>query len=271
MMMPPHRYRIDSIEADTNDVFTLTLTNHDGGGGMVFAPGQFNMLYQFGFGEVAISISGNPSKNDILVHTIRSVGSVTHRMQKLKPGEEIGVRGPFGNPWPLSKKNCDVLVVAGGIGLAPLRPALYYLADHRSDYRKITLLYGSRTPHDILFQKDIRQWKQQGMDIELTVDYADMEWNGQVGVVTPLIRKHMPDPKNTLVLICGPEIMIQFAINECLRANADENLIYISMERNMQCAVGFCGHCQYGPYFLCKDGPVFCYAQVKSLLTIKEL
>jgi NAD(P)H-flavin reductase len=220
---------------------------------------------------VPISISGDPDKKDELVHTIRAVGAVTQGMQKLKPGDEIGVRGPFGSSWPLSGKDCDVLVIAGGVGLPPLRPALYRLAATRDQYKKITLLYGARTPEDIMYGQDMQRWKEQGLDVKVTVDRGDMSWSGSVGVVTSLIGKHLPNPKNTLVLICGPEIMIKFAVNELLAAETDERNIHISLERNMQCAVGFCGHCLYGPYFLCKDGPIFSYEQLKPLLFIKEL
>ncbi len=270
-MLIPQIYQIQTITQNTSDIFTLTLAAKDGGKGMAFLPGQFNMLYHFGFGEVAISISGDPSNQETLVHTIRAVGSVTKSLQKLNVGDEIGVRGPFGSKWPLSKTDCDVLLVAGGIGLAPLRPALFDLAAHKDQYRKITLLYGSRNSSDVIYHDDLEQWQKLGINIELTVDCADMDWRGHVGVVTPLIQKNIIDPQNTLVLICGPEIMIKFAVHELLGAQVDEKNVFISLERNMQCAVGFCGHCQYGPYFLCKDGPVFSYAQLQHWLMIKEL
>lgn len=270
-MLIPKIYTVKSIEHETPDIFTLSLAKKDDENIPSFQPGQFNMLYQFGIGESAISISGDPTKNEVLTHTIRAVGSVTKSLQKLKAGESIGVRGPFGSHWPLHKKDCDVLVIAGGIGFAPLRPALYMLEKQRQNYNKISLLYGTRTPSDILFKKDMEKWKTSGFDIEVTLDYADPTWQGQIGVVTYLIKKHLINPLNTLVLICGPEIMIKFAIIELMRSNVDRNNIFASLERNMQCAVGFCGHCQYGPYFLCKDGPVFCYEQLESWLTIKEL
>ncbi len=192
-------------------------------------------------------------------------------MQKLKAGDEIGVRGPFGSRWPLLKKQCDVLVIAGGIGLAPLRPALLDLAAHKDQYQNITLLYGARNPNDIIYKTDLENWQKQGIKIEITVDHADVSWQGQVGVVTYLIKKNIKNPKNTLVFICGPEIMIKFAVQELFGAKVEEKHIFISLERHMQCAVGFCGRCQYGPYFLCKDGPVFSYEQLRHWLMIKEL
>lgn len=252
-----------SVTHDTHDVFTLAL-NHE----QTFFPGQFNMLYQFGFGEAAISLSGHPKERKA-VHTIRAVGSVTKSLQKLKPGDEIGVRGPFGTPWPLAKTGCDVLVIAGGIGFAPLRSALFDLAERRSAYKNITLLYGTRTVEDILYKEEMEAWKKQGIEVVVTLDFANESWRGHVGVVTRLIHHHLPNPENTLVLICGPEIMLKFALNEL--AQVDEQNIYLSMERNVQCAAGFCGHCLYGPYFLCKEGPVFSYAQVKNCLNVKEL
>lgn len=270
-MLIPELYQIKTITHHTADVFTLTLAATAESKDRSFLPGQFNMLYHFSFGEVAISLSGDPSQHHELVHTIRAVGCVTKRMQELKAGEEIGVRGPFGSSWPLLKKDCDVLVIAGGIGLAPLRPVLFELAAHKNQYRDITLLYGARCPQEIIYHQDLEKWQKQGIKIETTVDYADVGWLGQVGVVTSLIQKNIKAPKNMLVFICGPEIMIKFAVHALLAAQVEESFIFMSLERNMQCAVGFCGRCQYGPYFLCKDGPVFSYAQLQHWLMIKEL
>lgn len=270
-MLVPIPYQVQSITHDTPDIFTLHLANQKDGNPQLFFPGQFNMLYQFGFGEVPISICSHPSSNQMLSHTIRAVGPVTQSLQQLKKGDEVGVRGPFGTYWPLTKTGCDVLVIAGGVGLAVLRSALFSLAERSDEYQKITLLYGTRTERDIIYKNDIEAWRVQGLDIEVTLDYADTHWKGSVGVVTSLIRKHLPNPNNTLVLICGPEIMIKFALHELMVAQVQENNIYLALERNMQCAVGFCGRCQLGPYFVCKDGPVFCYAQLKEFLSIKEL
>lgn len=271
LMQIPTIYQIQSITYETSDVFTLALTTNENIAKMPFLPGQFNMLYHFGFGETAISIAGNPTLKGELTHTIRAVGSVTKSMQKLKAGEEIGIRGPYGSSWPLLHKQCDVLIIAGGIGLAALRSALFHLAAHKEQYQDITLLYGARSPKDIIYKKDLESWQKQGMKILSTVDYADVGWEGQVGVVTKLIKKNINNPKNTLVLMCGPEIMLRFAVQELLGANVEEKHIFISLERNMQCAVGFCGRCQYGPYFLCKDGPVFSYEQLRHWFMIKEL
>lgn len=263
-------YEVQSNVQETEDIFTLTLKAREKTP-LSFMPGQFNMLYQFGIGEIPISISSNPSNTEVLLHTIRAVGPVTNSMQKLQKGDTIGVRGPFGNAWPLSEIGCDVLIIAGGVGLAPLRAALYHLAAHQEQYKKITILYGAKTPSEIMYKKDLQFWKQKGLNIEISVDRNDGSWTGPVGVITSLINKHVSNPFNTLALVCGPEIMMHFASLELLKVNVQEERIYLSMERNMQCGTGFCGHCQYGPYFVCKDGPIFAYPKIKKWLAIKEL
>lgn len=268
MSLIPVPYQVRSIVQETSDVFTLSLSRE--GKGLEFLPGQFNMLYPFGHGETAISISGDPGKKDELVHTIRAVGSATTALQKLQTGDEIGVRGPYGSHWPLEQSREDVLVITGGIGIAALRSVLYQLSS-QAEKRRVTLLYGSRMPEDIFYKNDLETFRKKGMNIEITVDHADLQWKGNIGVVTTLIRKNLPNPKNTLIFMCGPEIMMRFAIDELMQMNANESNIYLSMERNMQCALGFCGHCQYGPHFICKDGPVFAYPKLKYWMPIKEL
>jgi NAD(P)H-flavin reductase len=270
LMLLPKTYQIKSVIQDTHDVFTLTVAPQEGKAPS-FLPGQFNMLYHFGFGEVPISICGDPSKKGEFVHTIRAVGAVTNAMQRLKKGDEIGVRGPFGTSWPVPQKNCDVIVIAGGLGLAPLRPSIYFLAANLKHYKKVTLLYGTRSPDDILYKDELKLWKEQGLEVVISVDRADANWKGHTGVITPFIYDQLTNPENTTALVCGPEIMMKFAVQELMRTKIDERRIHLSMERNMLCAVGFCGHCQYGPYFICKDGPVFSYEQLKPWLTIKEL
>lgn len=268
--MLPKRYRVRSLSQDTHDTFTLVLDPLEEPIAP-FLPGQFNMLYLFGFGEIPISMSGSFSQNNELVHTIRAVGSVTEGMQKLQPGDEVGVRGPFGSAWPFSGWTGNILVLAGGLGLAPLRPVLLDLAKGMGDEKCVTLLYGARTPSDLLYVQELEEWKKKGIRVGISVDRPDGTWRGNVGVVTVLIQKNVPDPQNTRVLLCGPEIMMKFALVELMRIGVPESEIFLSMERNMKCATGFCGHCQYGPYFLCKDGPVFPFTKVKEWLPIKEL
>jgi NAD(P)H-flavin reductase len=238
-----------------------------------FAPGQFNMLTAFGVGEVPISLSGDPAKPACLVHTIRAVGPVSAALTRLGPGDVLGLRGPFGIGWPMVEAaGRDVVIVAGGLGLAPLRPALYRLLGERARYGKIALLYGARSPEDVLFRHEIESWRRRlDMGIEVTVDHAGSDWYGRVGVVTTLIARAEFDPLHAIALVCGPEVMMRFAIAALCDAGLADEAIYLSMERNMKCAVGFCGHCQFGTVFLCRDGPVFRYDRVRSLLALKEI
>jgi NAD(P)H-flavin reductase len=245
----------------------------DGATGFSFAPGQFNMLYVFGVGEVPISISGDPSSSPALHHTTRVVGIVTKAMRGLKRGDLIGVRGPFGSYWPVKEATGrDVVIVAGGIGLAPLRPALYHFMAQREQYGRITLLYGARSPEDILYRHELEHWRGKfDLEVYVTVDRAASGWRGNVGVVTKLIGRAPFDPLNAIALLCGPEVMMRFTIMELERRGVTPDRTYLSMERNMKCAVGFCGHCQYGPMFICKDGPVFRFDRIAKIFGVAEL
>ncbi len=271
--MLPQPYHVQRMRREIPDTFTLELEPADGSGIPPFATGQFNMLYVFGVGEVPISISGDPAKRKPLVHTTRAVGTVTKAMRELKPGDVIGVRGPFGSHWPLEhSQQKDVVIVAGGIGLAPLRSALYQITAQREQYGKVALLYGARTPADILYRRELEHWRGRfDLEVYVTVDQATGTWHGSVGVVTKLIPRTSFDPDNTIAFICGPEVMMRFTVAELEKRSLAAEHIYISMERNMKCAVGFCGHCQYGPHFVCKDGPVFQYSRVQSLFTKREI
>lgn len=233
-----------------------------------FKPGQFNMLYLPGFGEVAISLSSDPEdlhdSQGLLGHTIRYAGSVTRGIARLKVGDRIGVRGPFGSAWPLEDPRAkNLVIVAGGIGLAPLRPALMQIMRHREMYDRVILLYGARTPQDLLYTGEFEKWQKSGIDVHITVDRADETWRGQVGVVPQLFYRIRMDHRQTLVLTCGPEIMMRFVIYEALARRVPKDAIYLSMERNMKCAVGFCGHCQFGPMFICRQGPVLNFAEIE--------
>jgi NAD(P)H-flavin reductase len=237
-----------------------------------FAPGQFNMLTAFGVGEVPISLSGDPARPDRLLHTIRAVGPVSSALAGLSPGAPLGLRGPFGAAWPIAEMpGRDVVIVAGGLGLAPLRPVLYHLVAERGRYGRVLLLYGTRGPGDILFRRELEAWKQDDIDIEITVDHATAAWHGHVGVVTKLIARAAFDPMHALALICGPEIMMRFTVAALRLSGLTDDAIYLSLERNMKCAVGFCGHCQFGPVLVCRDGPVFRYDRLKGLLAMKEI
>lgn len=267
---PLHIHR---FKKESRDTFTIELGYSDEDREFSFLPGQFNMLYMLGVGEVPISISGDASDKKKIVHTIRSYGSVTNAMMKLRAGNVLGVRGPYGKAWPLEiAYGHDVMLIAGGIGIAPLRPVVYYIMAHREEFGKIYLLYGERTPNDLLYKKQIEQWRGRfDLNIDVTVDSAREDWRGNVGVVTKLISDATIDPINTIAMLCGPEIMMYYAIHELRNKNIDEEQIYLSMERNMKCGLGFCGHCQLGPVFVCKDGPVFQYSEIKSLFRQREL
>jgi len=269
--MLPRPFRIERTRRELSDTFTLELTPIDGSP-LAFRPGQFTMLYVFGVGEVPISISGDPNDPATLVHTVRAVGSVTNAMKRLKPGQTVGVRGPYGRPWPIeAAAGDDVLVVAGGIGLAPLRPLVFEVMANRGRFGKVTLLYGARTPEDILFHRQVREWRGRfDMLVDVTVDRATGGWSGPVGVVTKLIARGGFDPRHTSAFVCGPEVMMRFAAEAMAGRGVRKDRIWVSMERNMKCAVALCGHCQWGAHFVCRDGPVFDYAAIEPLLAVKE-
>lgn len=271
--MLPQLYQVQRVRREIPDTFTLELEPANGSGIPPFATGQFNMLYVFGVGEVPISISGDPAKGKPLVHTTRAVGTVTKAMRQLKPGDVIGVRGPFGSHWPIElAQGKDVVIVAGGIGLAPLRSAMYQITAQREQYGKVALLYGARTPADILYRRELEHWRGRfDLEVSITVDNATGAWYGSVGVVTKLVPRASFDPLKTVALVCGPEVMMRFTVAEFEKRGVAAEHIYISMERNMKCAIGFCGHCQYGPHFVCKNGPVFQYSQVQRLFTKREI
>jgi NAD(P)H-flavin reductase len=271
--MLPDLYRIERVIKESYDTFTVELTTMAADGTFVFEPGQFNMLYIFGVGEIPISISGDPARPQKIVHTTRAVGTVTNAMSQLKVGDSLGLRGPFGTVWPVKiARGQDVVLIAGGIGLAPLRPALYQILSQREAYGKIVVLYGARSPDDILFRKELEQWRARfDLDIHVTVDYANEQWHGNVGVVTKLISRAPFDPMNTIAMICGPEVMMRFSVVELQKRGLSAENIYVSMERNMKCAVGLCGHCQFGSVFICRDGPVFAYSQVQDWINRREV
>ncbi|MEX2578755.1 MAG: FAD/NAD(P)-binding protein [Verrucomicrobiales bacterium] len=273
--MIPTPWRVAYRRDETEDVFTLGLEPVENDTPRPpFAPGQFNMLYAFGAGESAISISGDPgSEGGCLVHTVRRAGVVTSALSRLRPGEQIGVRGPFGKPWPLDEmRGRDLVFVAGGIGLAPLRPAIYHALAHRQDYGRLVILAGARSPEEVLFGEEFDQWKtEDGVESRLTVDHAGESWTRDVGVVTKLITKADFDPANAAALICGPEIMMRYTAMELRSRGLTNEQIFITMERNMKCAVAFCGHCQLGPEFLCKDGPVYRFDRIAFWFAQREV
>lgn len=270
-----HSVRIERISAETPGVATYDLALQDPAIAehYQFAPGQFNMLYLPGLGEIAISISGNPEHRGPIPHTIRVAGNVTGTLASMPVGSTIAIRGPFGSCWPVDRiYQRDVVIVAGGIGLAPLRPAIYHLMQHREKYGRVSLLIGARDPSGLLYRSEYETWRAQGIDVQVTVDRADDSWLGHVGIVTPLMdRLPLKDPGDTVLMTCGPEIMMWFIVQSALNRGLKSDSLYVSLERNMNCAIGLCGHCQFGPQFLCKDGPVFSFDRVASILKVDDL
>ena len=272
--MQPDLVRIAQVARDSSDTFTITTEPVDSRSLPAFQPGQFSMLYEFGVGEIPISISSDPGIPNRLCYTIRSVGAVTKALISHNPGDTIAMRGPFGSSWPMeSAKGGDVLLIAGGIGLAPLRPVIYEILAHREDYGRLVILYGARSPKDLLFRKELAEWaKLPNTQVLTTVDYGERTWRGYVGVVTKLFDFISIRPEQTTTMMCGPEIMMRFAVRGLQGRKFPEDRVFLSMERNMKCAVGFCGHCQMGPYFICKDGPVFSYPQMRHWMgDLREL
>lgn len=269
--MVPRPLRVVRRWVNTNDTFTIELD--PGPDGFPFVPGQFNMLYAFGVGEVPISISGDPTTPATLIHTVRVVGAVTSALRALHPGDSVGVRGPFGSGWPIDQAlGQDVVIIAGGIGLAPLRSAIYHFLANRSAYGQVSVGIGFRSPAELLFEDELRDWRSRfDLEIEVTVDTATESWHGQVGVVTKLIPRLPFDPARTVAMVCGPEIMMRFTVEALAKRGLPDSALYLSIERNMKCGLGYCGHCQFGPTFVCKDGPVFRYDTIEHLVRGKEI
>jgi NAD(P)H-flavin reductase len=271
--MVPAPFVVHKVRRETADTYTLDLVRPEGAAAFPFAPGQFNMLYAFGVGEVPISISGDPERPESLIHTVRDVGKVTHALCRLKKGEALGVRGPFGTAWPVAEAaGSDVVIVAGGLGLAPLRPAIYHLLNHRADYGALELIYGARTPGDLLYRRELERWRGRfDVRVHVTVDSAGPDWRANVGVVTNLIERARFDPEQTIALVCGPGIMMRFTVRELLGHGLKPGQVFVSMERNMKCGIGLCGHCQWGPFFICKDGPVFPFDRIQDWFERREV
>lgn len=269
--MVPSPFVVINRRRDTADTWTLTL-EPCAGPPLQFDPGQFTMLAAGGGGEVPISISGDSDHPELLVHTVRAVGLATQSICAARPGRRLAVRGPFGIPWPVAElEGLDVVIIAGGIGLAPLRPAILRLLARRPRYGRLVLLYGGRTPDQLLYADELEAWRDRGLDVRVSVDSAGPDWLGHVGVVTRLIKRAGLDPARTAAALCGPEVMMRFTCAALRDAGLPATRIHASMERNMQCGIGHCGHCQLGPTLVCRDGPVYRWDRIGPWLAIREL
>jgi NAD(P)H-flavin reductase len=262
----PQLAQIASVRDETPDVksFSLALKN----GGFDYKPGQFVEVSLFGLGESPICICSSPGQQkDGIQITVRRVGSVTNALHSLSRGDEIGIRGPFGNGFPLEEvKGKDILFVGGGIGLPPLRSLINAMLDRRKEFGRITILYGARTPSDMVYKDELKQWAARD-DVEYmeTVDVRDESWKGNVGVVTTLLPKASIDPKSCVAFTCGPPIMIRFVIIDLLAMGFAPKDIISTLERYMKCGVGKCGHCAIGHKYVCLDGPVFSYEELREM------
>lgn len=281
--MHPVPYRVVSRVAENRDSATLVLAPVERPLPPP-QPGEFMMMYAFGIGEVAISVSGVPTApDDTITHTVRAVGAVSRALHDAQPGAEIGLRGPFGTSWGLATAadarsrestavDRDLVIVAGGVGLAPLRPVVLAALAERDRFGRVTLIAGARSRDDFLFRAELDDWSRSGgIDVHMTVDVPVQGWPGEVGFVTEPLRRLRVRPESTTGFLCGPEVMMRNGAKELLAKGVAAGDIRVSLERNMQCGVGWCGHCQLGPLLLCRDGPVVGYDIAEPLLRVKEL
>lgn len=270
--MVPAPWRVLALREEGPHVVTLELAPQSGAF-PACRPGQFNMLYAFGVGEIPISISGDCADSSKIVHTIRNVGMVSAALTRLEEGQSVGLRGPFGSAWPVSSaRGRDVLVVGGGLGIVPLRPVLYEIARNRGDFSRVNVIYGTRKPEDLLFLDELGLWgREHDFNVEITVDMAEPDWVGHVGTTAPLIERAPFDPEKTSAFVCGPEVMMRIVAGKLVEGGIPAAHTHLSMERNMKCAVGLCGHCQWGTEFICKDGPVYDWERAAPRLRIREL
>ncbi len=261
-----HGARIVTRRTEAEGIYTFVLQFTDPAVRQAyrFAPGQFNMIYSYGVGEVPISIVSDPAEPALVEHTIRTAGRGTSAVTRWKPGDILGVRGPYGRGWPMeAARGRDVIIITGGLGCAPVVGVINYIFRRRDEYGALHILHGVKTPSDLLYRERFDLWRRQPRtSVYLTADHPDKSWQYRTGVVTNLFDELTPNPA-AIVMMCGPEIMMHYAIRTLRAKGISEDSIYLSMERHMKCAIGLCGHCQFGPRFVCKDGPVFNYTAVK--------
>ena len=271
--LAPVAYRVAERHQETGDTWTIAIEPAGGGRLPDFAPGQFAMLYAFGTGEAPISVCAYDPGSGRVTHTIRAVGAVSRALCATKPGAQIGARGPFGTSWPVrAAEGADVVLVAGGLGLPPLTPALEHVLADRARYGHVSLLYGGRSPDELVLRERLERWREDsGVDVHVTVDSAGSGWRGSVGVVTTLIPRATFDPAGAVAMVVGPEVMMRFTVAGLRERGIAPGRIHVSLERSMHCAIGHCGHCMLGPEFVCKDGPVFAWSRVERWLGVRGL
>ena len=265
----PQVAQIIERRQETADIFTLGLRLSDEKVHQAyqFQPGQFNMLYLYGVGEVAISIASDPQNKELYYHTIHQVGSVTRGLAQLREGDYLGLRGPYGVGWPLQQAvGQDIVVITGGLGCAPSVSAIHYIVKRRAQFGKLMILQGVKHSHDLLFRQQYEQWSQlPNTQVWLAANQSGSHWPWLTGYVTQFIPNLQFDTERAVVMMCGPEAMMRAAIAPLIQIGLTDEKIYINMERNMECGLGHCGHCQFGGQFVCKNGPVFCYPVIKNL------
>ncbi|ACO04842.1 MAG TPA: Ni/Fe hydrogenase subunit gamma [Persephonella sp.] len=248
---------------ETEDTVTLRILSYRN-----YSPGQYNMIYIFGLGEAPITIAGR--SEGIIEHTVRSAGDVTGHIVKLKAGDKVYIRGPYGNSWDLDEAEGKQLVlISGGLGLAAIKWIMEEAIKQKDRFRGILSLYGSKSYDSLLYRYNYEKWSSQ-IDFKITIDHPDKRWKGDVGLITELIKKSDID-KDAVVFMCGPDPMVKFSVIELCKKGVSTENIFVSMERHMKCSVGTCGHCMFGPYFVCKDGPIFRYSQIKEFFERKEV
>lgn len=268
----PYPARIDDIVVETEDgnlkTFKLVLEDEAQREAWNHIPGQFAMLSIAGKGEMPIGIASSPTEKGHLLFTVNRAGVVTTALHQMKVGARMGVRGPLGNGFPIDSqmKGKDIVIIAGGFAVTTLRATLLYLLSHRDDYGRITFIYGARTPGMLLYQDELKEWSTRGdLDLHITVDREAPGWDGLVGFVPTIAGEVAPSPENAVALICGPPIMIKFTMPPLEKIGWRDDQVYLSLENRMKCGVGLCGHCNVGPIYVCKDGPVFSRSRVKDL------
>ena len=270
-MIEPRVHVVRSVTPETPGVFTLDVVPVDGAP-TPFLPAQVSMLGAFGIGEAAISISSSASVDDHHEYTIRRAGAITTALCALEPGDQLAIRGPFGHPWDLDALHGDVVVAAGGIGLAPLRSAVYALLDTLREQpdRRVVLVVGARRSEDLLYAGQYDDWHGRGLEVAATIDAAEAGWSGRVGLVPDVVADLELDWPNASALVCGPDIMMRIAADRLIDLGVAPGAIQLTLERNMQCATGRCGHCQLGPVLVCRDGPVMTYPEIAASMRVRE-